>query len=130
MSDCIPEEKKDNEREVWEFTTPLAWHNSSVAAKDSIFEEAYKATRHQIEETARICGYDEILEVGCGTGNVIGEMKNTTIPRFGLNIKEGFIKFCDEHHSHDHMREFHVADALPWSGGSPKDWIKCSPNPL
>ena len=30
------EEKKDDEREVWEFMTPLAWHNS-IAEKDSVF---------------------------------------------------------------------------------------------
>jgi SAM-dependent methyltransferase len=128
MSFRITEEKKDDEREVWEFMTPLAWHNS-VAAKDSIFEKTYRATRNQLEETARIGGYDVIIEVGCGTGDVIGEM-NTTVPRVGLDINEDFIKFCQENHPHDHC-EFHVADALNlvdwWKS---KGWDKQFSKPL
>lgn len=103
------EEKKDDEREVWEFMTPMAWHNS-IAGKNSIFGDTYKASRQQIEETARVGGYDVIIEVGCGTGDVIGEM-NTTVPRYGLDINEDFIKFCIQTHSKENC-EFQVADAL------------------
>jgi hypothetical protein len=104
------EQKKDDERENWEFMTYLAWHNS-IAAKDSIFEETYKATRNQIEETTCKGGYDVIIEVGCSTsGDGIGEM-NTPIPRVGLNINQDFIKVCQDNHPHDHT-DFHVADTL------------------
>jgi SAM-dependent methyltransferase len=104
------EEKKDDEREVWEFMTPMAWHNS-VASKDSIFRETYEATRHQVEGTALRGGFDVIIEVGCGTGDVIGAMNDTDIPRFGLDINEEFIRFCREQFPSPSV-EFHVADAL------------------
>jgi SAM-dependent methyltransferase len=103
------EEKKDDEREVWEFMTPLAWHNS-VSEKDSIFVETYECTRKQMTKMAEENGYDVVIEVGCGTGDVIGEMP-TTIPRIGLDINEEFIGFCKQHHVHENC-EFYVADAL------------------
>jgi SAM-dependent methyltransferase len=100
---------KDDEREVWEFMTPLAWHNS-IAQNGSIFEHTYHATRRQIEEMALRNCHDVIVEVGCGTGDVVGEM-DSPIPRYGLDINQEFIKFCKENHSKDGV-EFHVADAL------------------
>jgi SAM-dependent methyltransferase len=113
----MSEEKKDDgEREVWEFMTPLAWHNS-VAGKDSIFNDTYRHTREQIEETARVGGYDVIIEVGCGTGDVIGDVK-AAVPRYGLDINVDFIKFCDKYYSKDNC-EFQVADALNLT-----DWWK------
>ena len=107
--DGAPSMEEDPEREVWEFMTPLAWHNS-VAKKGSIFEETYRLTRKQIEDTATVGGYDVIIEVGCGTGDVIGEMK-TSVPRYGLDINKEFIKFCEANHPHDNC-EFLVVDAL------------------
>ena len=110
MCKITEEKKSDDEREVWEFMTPMAWHNS-VAAKDSIFCDTYEATRKQVEKTALRGGFDVIIEVGCGTGDVIGEMNNTKIPRFGLDINEEFIRFCREQYSGNDV-EFHVTDAL------------------
>jgi len=111
----------DDEREVWEFMTPMAWHKS-VASEDSIFAETYEATRNLIEETARRGGYDVIVEVGCGTGDVIGELKNVSVPRIGLDINVEFVKHCLEHHTSSKGNnessnciadcEFYVADAL------------------
>lgn len=128
------EEKKDDEREVWEFMTPMAWHNS-VAGKDSIFEATYRASRDQIEKTAHAGGYDVIIEVGCGTGDVIGEM-NTTVPRYGLDINEDFIKFCISNHSKENC-EFQVADALElvewykqFNGKFKKPLVTCVNNTL
>jgi sarcosine/dimethylglycine N-methyltransferase len=109
MSKITEEKKSDEEREVWEFMTPMAWHNS-IAAKDSIFRDTYEATRQQVEETALRGDFDVIIEVGCGTGDVIGGMNNTKLPRFGLDINEEFIGFCREQYSGN--VEFHVADAL------------------
>lgn len=103
------EEKKDDEREVWEFMTPLAWHNS-IAEKDSVFVDTYLATRDQVVQTAEQGGYDVIVEVGCGTGDVIGEM-STKIPRFGLDINEEFLDFCRQNHHAENL-QFHKADAL------------------
>lgn len=103
------EEKKDDEREVWEFMTPLAWHNS-IAQKNSVFLETYDATRHQVAMTAEKGGYDVIVEVGCGTGDVIGEM-STSIPRYGLDINREFLGFCKQNHKADNLH-FMEADAL------------------
>ena len=98
------EEKKDDEREVWEFMTPLAWHNS-IAEKDSVFVDTYLATRDQVVQTAEQGGYDVIVEVGCGTGDVIGEM-STKIPRYGLDINEEFLDFCRRNHHAENL-QFH-----------------------
>eukprot|EP00980_Cylindrotheca_fusiformis_P010804 scaffold2442_cov146-Cylindrotheca_fusiformis.AAC.19 len=100
---------EDTEREVWEFMTPLAWHNS-VAGEGSVFLDTYKATREQIVATAEHGDYDVIVEVGCGTGDIIGEL-DTKIPCYGLDINLDFLEFCRKHHPHDHC-EFHEADAL------------------
>jgi len=84
MCKTTDEEKKccEDERKVWETMMPLAWHKS-VADETSIFCETYKLTRRQIVEAANSQGYDVIIEVGCGTGDVIGEL-DTTIPCYGL----------------------------------------------
>lgn len=100
---------EDTEREVWEFMTPLAWHNS-IAEEGSVFLDTYNATREQVVQTAESGGYDVIVEVGCGTGDIIGEL-NTKIQCYGLDINLEFLEFCREHHPHDHC-EFHEADAL------------------
>lgn len=107
---CVAE---DLEREVWEKMAPMAWHNS-VARADSIFFETYQVTRNALRETAHTGGYDVIVEVGCGTGDVIGEMNTSQpvkIPCIGVDINKEFIEFCHEHHPHERC-EFHVADAL------------------
>ena len=77
----------------------MAWHKS-VTGKDSVFTETYKLTRAQIIQAAHRDGYDCILEVGCGTGDVIGNLE-TTLPRFGIDINERFIQHCKEHHDHE-----------------------------
>jgi SAM-dependent methyltransferase len=108
------------EREIWEFMTPLAWHNS-IASKDSIFADTYNVTRQLVAETAVRGSYDVVVEVGCGTGDVIGCMASTrtsdgqvfSIPCIGLDINREFVEFCEVQHGehHDHL-EFHIADAL------------------
>jgi len=125
----------DSEREVWEFMTPLAWHNS-IADKDSIFRPTYQATIDTLRKTAEEGGYDVIVEVGCGTGDIIGEMNQqkilrtsitnlkdlestaslnseqmVTIPCIGVDINKEFIDFCIQQHPHESC-EFVVADAL------------------
>lgn len=131
----------DIEREVWEFMTPMAWHKS-IADKNSIFRPTYQATIDTLRKTAEEGGYDVILEVGCGTGDIIGEMNTqkelktsistnskgqieqsatpamTTIPCIGVDINKEFIDFCKELHPHEAC-EFVVADALKL-----EDWWK------
>jgi sarcosine/dimethylglycine N-methyltransferase len=121
-------ETEDTEREVWEFMTPMAWHKS-VADKNSIFRPTYQATIDTLRKTAEEGGYDVILEVGCGTGDIIGEMntqqvvrtsvskkgapqeQQRTIPCIGVDINKEFIDFCKTQHPHEAC-EFVIADAL------------------
>lgn len=103
----------DTEREVWENMTPSAWHNS-VQGAGSVFLQTYKVTRDVLRETAHRGGYDVIVEVGCGTGDVIGQMNTNEpvkIPCIGVDINKDFITYCQENHPHEQC-EFHVADAL------------------
>lgn len=123
----------DTEREVWEFMTPMSWHKS-IADKDSVFRPTYQATIDTLRKTAEEGGYDVILEVGCGTGDIIGEMNAQdavrtsvsstnikgmveevavpkTIPCIGVDINKEFIDFCKDQHPHEAC-EFVVADAL------------------
>mmetsp|Transcript_18496 Transcript_18496/g.40257 ORF Transcript_18496/g.40257 Transcript_18496/m.40257 type:complete len:622 (+) Transcript_18496:580-2445(+) len=132
----VTEVSDDAEREVWEFMTPMHWHKS-VADKASIFRPTYQATIDTLRKTAEEGGYDCILEVGCGTGDIIGEMntqqavrtsvssgnmkdaaaqaanepKLVTIPCIGVDINKEFIDFCKTQHPHEAC-EFVVADAL------------------
>lgn len=92
LGGIVQEEKKDDERRVWEAMAPSAWHNS-VARKDSIFCETYEMTRNQIQETATKFNHDVIIEVGCGTGDIIG-LLDTSIPHYGIDINPDFIAFC------------------------------------
>ena len=127
-------EADDIEREVWEFMTPQAWHDS-VADEGSIFRPTYQATIDTIRKTAEEGGYDVILEVGCGTGDIIGLMNEqkplrtsitnlkglidgsssqeqmVTIPCIGVDINIDFIGFCKKQHPHESC-DFVVADAL------------------
>jgi len=113
MCNVMEEKKDDVERELWEKMAPMAWHNS-VASPDSIFNETYKITRDVLRDTASRGGYDVIIEVGCGTGDIIGEMNTrqlVKIPCIGVDINPDFIAFCKEQHPSDQC-EFHVADAI------------------
>ena len=128
-------EADDTEREVWEFMTPQAWHDS-VADEGSIFRPTYQATIDTIRKTAEEGGYDVILEVGCGTGDIIGLMNEQKplrtsitnlkglidgsnaqaetmikIPCIGVDINIDFIGFCQKQYPQESC-EFVVADAL------------------
>jgi len=99
----------DPEREVWEFMTPEAWYNS-VGVQDSIFAPTYAETRRQIEETAKRNGHDVILEVGCGTGDVVG-LLDCGIPCIGCDINKDFVQWCAQRYEKS-SHSFYVADAL------------------
>jgi sarcosine/dimethylglycine N-methyltransferase len=77
VSDDAQEENEeyDHEREVWETMVPSAWHDS-INRADSIFLDTYRITRHVLRETAIRGGYDVIVEVGCGTGDIIGQLNS------------------------------------------------------
>jgi len=99
----------DPERVVWEFMNPAAWQNS-IGEKDSIFRHTYEETRRQIVETAKRNGHDVIVEVGCGTGDVIGHLV-TDVDCIGVDINKEFVNYCTERYARE-GRNFYLADAL------------------
>lgn len=86
-----------------------AWHDS-INSKGSIFIETYRVTRQVLMETALRGGYDVIIEVGCGTGDVIGSMNHqakadgvsAVVPCIGIDINSDFVDFCrKQYNRHD-----------------------------
>lgn len=109
---CFGEEKKDEEREIWENMSVEAWHNS-VAAKESVFYDTYNFTRQDVKRVAEEGHYDVILEVGSGTGDIIGQL-DVSIPRLGIDINPDFVGFCQKKYAcKDASRScvFEVGDA-------------------
>ena len=107
----------DIEREIWESMTPMAWHKT-VVDQDSIFRSTYRAIIDTVRTTAEEGGYDVILEVGCGTGDIIGELaagteeegsSAPTVPCIGVDVDEETIGFCRRRYP---SCEFHVAGIL------------------
>lgn len=101
----------------------------------SIFNETYKITRREIEDEVKAGGYDCVIEVGCGTGDIIGEL-NVNVPCYGLDINTSFLEFCRDNHPHDHC-EFLYGDAtdlVPWfasfNGKYKKPLVTCVNNTL
>lgn len=107
------------EQELWEQMTPAHWHES-VAKKGSIFVDTYEETRRQIAEVAVRGNHDVIVEVGSGTGDIIGRIDMSAdaaiadrlaeIPRFGLDINPDFVEFSKQNHNEDGRCEFLVQD--------------------
>ncbi|CAB9504803.1 Sarcosine/dimethylglycine N-methyltransferase [Seminavis robusta] len=114
-----PKTMDEIEQEVWEQMTPAAWHES-VAKKGSIFCETYEETRRQIAEVAVRGNHDCILEVGSGTGDIIGLVDQNAdasiadrlaeIPRFGLDINPDFVEFSKSTHNTEGRCTFLVQD--------------------
>lgn len=119
-ADAAPKKTLDEiEQEIWEQMTPAHWHES-VAKKESIFRETYEETRRQIAEMAVHGNHDCIIEVGSGTGDIVGRLDHdapaeiadalSQIPRFGLDINPDFVKFSQNQHNVDGRCTFLVQD--------------------
>jgi sarcosine/dimethylglycine N-methyltransferase len=85
-----------------------AWHDSITG--DSVFADTYKFTAIQIEAALKEGGYDAVVEVGCGTGEIIGSLK-TDVACFGVDLNERFIEHCKQHHAKPNL-SFAVLDIL------------------
>ena len=97
---------------LWAALDPGAWHSS--ISGDSVFAETYKFTAIQIEAALKEGGYDAVIEAGCGTGDIIGNLK-TDRPCFGVDINERFIGHCKEHYTRPNL-SFTVLDVLNLRG--------------
>lgn len=99
-----------DETQLWKDLSVDSWKNS-VRNKDSVFYDLYNDTRRRIVEACRKHTYDVVVEVGCGTGEVIGYLEETGTPRIGVDINPEFIKHCEGTYEQKGL-EFHVADAM------------------
>ena len=101
-----------DETQLWKDLTVDSWKNS-VMSKDSVFYDLYIDTRRRIVESCQKHSYDVVVEVGCGTGEVIGHLEGTGKPRIGVDINPDFIDHCKAtYKDEDENLEFHVADAM------------------
>jgi len=108
-----------DETQLWADLSVDAWKNS-VRTPDSVFYELYNDTRRRIIDACHKHTYDVVVEVGCGTGEVIGFLEGTDTPRIGVDINEDFIKHCKQtYKDKQNDVEFHVADAMKLG-----DWWK------
>mmetsp|Transcript_27923 Transcript_27923/g.57006 ORF Transcript_27923/g.57006 Transcript_27923/m.57006 type:complete len:576 (-) Transcript_27923:274-2001(-) len=101
-----------DETQLWAELSVDSWKNS-VMSKESVFYDLYIDPRRRLFEACQKHSYDVVVEVGCGTGEVIGHLEGTGKPRIGVDINPDFVTHCREAYKSDteHI-EFHVADAM------------------
>jgi sarcosine/dimethylglycine N-methyltransferase len=100
-------EQVPGEQDLWAALNPAAWHDS---INSPFFNDTYKFTADQIEMALKEGGHDCVIEAGCGTGDIIGNL-NTDIPCFGVDLNERFIAFCKQEYTKPNL-SFAVLDIL------------------
>ncbi|KAL7483897.1 hypothetical protein ACHAW6_009537 [Cyclotella cf. meneghiniana] len=110
---CSGGSLEHDETQLWKDLSVTSWKNS-VMNKDSVFYELYIDTRRRIVEACAKHKHDVVVEVGCGTGEVIGHLHELKTPRIGVDINPDFVKHCTEAYESSATSpiEFHVADAM------------------
>lgn len=106
----VESENDHDETQLWKDLSVDSWKNS-VRNKDSVFYDLYQDTRRRIIDACGSHSYDVVVEVGCGTGEVIGFLDGTGTDRIGVDINDDFINHCRTNYVSDGL-EFHVADAM------------------
>jgi len=104
------DEEVDAETKLWSELPVNAW-KLSVLTEDSVFHELYLDTRRRLIEATQNYPYDVIVEVGCGTGEIISHLEEASVPRIGVDINEAFVQHCIKDYGHQKNLEFHVVDA-------------------
>jgi len=99
-----------DETELWKALSVDAW-KKSVLNEDSVFHDLYVDTRRRIIDACKSHKFDVIVEVGCGTGEVISHLEEVShIPRIGIDINPTFVEHCQTVYKQPNL-EFHVGDA-------------------
>lgn len=106
----ISSENLHDETQLWKDLSVDSWKNS-VRCEESVFYDLYNDTRRRLIDACQRHSYDVVVEVGCGTGEVIGFLEGTGTPRIGVDINEDFVNHCKTTYK-DKGLEFHVADAM------------------
>ena len=89
----VESENDHDETQLWKDLSVDSWKNS-VRNKDSVFYDLYQDTRRRIIDACGSHSYDVVVEVGCGTGEVIGFLDGTGTDRIGVDINDDFISHC------------------------------------
>lgn len=84
---------EDLEQKIWSELQPYQWEKSITRG---FFESLYIATVEEITSIKNRYDITCILEVGCGTGQVIGKFstKNQDVKCIGIDINPEFIQYC------------------------------------
>jgi hypothetical protein len=61
--------------DIWTEFESDSW--SSSILDDSVFKDLYEATTDRISDVLKVSGYDCVVDVGCGTGDIIGNLEGT-----------------------------------------------------
>jgi len=89
-------EQTVDEQELWtNGITAKDWAGTIKSGK-SVFSDLYVDTRNQVIRHCKEGNYDCIIDVGCGTGEIVGELKDLNVPLFGMDINPDFIKMCKD----------------------------------
>lgn len=105
------------EQELWASFPPSAW-SDSINNPSSTFSGLYMYTTSLIEEELRLNEHDIILEVGCGTGEVISSI-TTDLPRVGVDINETFIAYCKKKYPEISFDVVDATELVAWWRTSP-----------
>jgi len=108
MASLIDNKNLDDETALWAGLAPSDWKNS-ICGDDSVFKDLYIDTRRRIIDIAQ--DFDCIMEVGCGTGEVLATLGRSGLPRIGVDINKEFIDHCAESYGDQENVSWHVGDA-------------------
>mmetsp|Transcript_25865 Transcript_25865/g.43634 ORF Transcript_25865/g.43634 Transcript_25865/m.43634 type:complete len:545 (+) Transcript_25865:84-1718(+) len=106
-----------NEAEVWADLQPDSWSNA-ISSDGNIFTNLYSFTKELIERELEFKKHDIIIEVGCGTGEVISNI-STSVPRVGVDINESFISLCQSRYPDINFFVVDATGLVEWFRSSP-----------
>lgn len=103
--------EEDHEQRIWTGLAPAAWEHSIT---DGFFVSLYADTVWFIRRLVEECNLNMVLEVGCGTGQIIESAarmldSQEQVDWVGLDINPKFINHCKQASSG--RVEYYVGDA-------------------
>lgn len=109
---------EDLEQMLWQELQPYQWEKSITRG---FFLSLYQATIDEITDITEEFNLECILEVGCGTGQVVGRfaLANEDITCIGIDINSKFVEYCASKEEYQGKSQYYVADATKLY-----DWAK------
>merc|ERR1719284_935882 len=110
---------EDLEQKLWTELQPYQWEKSIT---EGFFLSLYEATTNKINEVVSENDIRFVLEVGCGTGQVIGNLNvPENVTKMGVDINPEFVSYCANKKEYEGVN-FAVANATELL-----DWIESVP---